>query len=98
MTLSEITNKVTDMASSADAIGGKIKFHFGDEAVFIDGSGSENVVNNEDAEADTTIKIDMDDFVAMMKGDLNPMNAFMGGKMKIDGDMGLAMKLSSMFS
>ena len=29
----------------------------------------------------------------MVNGDLNPMQAFMGGKVKIDGDMSLAMNL-----
>jgi putative sterol carrier protein len=33
------------------------------------------------------------DFLAMMGGKLNPQLAFMSGKLKIQGDMGLAMKL-----
>ena len=33
------------------------------------------------------------DFVSMVNGKLNPQMAFMSGKLKIQGDMGLAMKL-----
>jgi putative sterol carrier protein len=33
----------------------------------------------------------------MMGGELNPMMAFMTGKMKIDGDKGVAMKLAGLF-
>ena len=30
-----------------------------------------------------------------MSGDTNPTSAFMTGKLKVDGDMGMAMKLAS---
>lgn len=36
------------------------------------------------------------DYVAMINGELNPMNAFMQGKIKIKGDMALVMKLQSL--
>lgn len=44
------------------------------------------------------LTMDADDFMAMSRGDINPMNAFMGGKIKLQGDMGLAMKLQSLFN
>ena len=31
----------------------------------------------------------------MLDGDINPTAAFMSGRLKVDGDMGLAMKLGS---
>ena len=31
----------------------------------------------------------------MLDGDVNPTTAFMSGRLKVDGDMGLAMKLGS---
>jgi len=34
------------------------------------------------------------DFVAMVEGSLNPMNAFFTGKLKIEGDMAIASKLA----
>lgn len=40
-----------------------------------------------------TIKAAADDFISMMQGKLNPMQAFMTGKIKIVGDTNLAMKL-----
>ena len=40
-----------------------------------------------------TLLATADDFYGMMTGTLNPMNAFMTGKVKIQGDTGLAMKL-----
>ncbi len=40
-----------------------------------------------------TLRATADDFYSMMTGGLNPMQAFMTGKIKIQGDTGLAMKL-----
>ncbi len=40
-----------------------------------------------------TLKASADDFSSMIGGNLNPMQAFMTGKIKIQGDTGLAMKL-----
>jgi putative sterol carrier protein len=34
--------------------------------------------------------------IDLKNGDLNPMMAVMGGKIKISGDMGLAMKVQSL--
>jgi putative sterol carrier protein len=37
------------------------------------------------------------DYMAMINGDVAPMTAFMQGKVKVKGDMGLALKLQAMF-
>jgi putative sterol carrier protein len=38
------------------------------------------------------------DYLSMINGELNPMQAFMQGKIKVRGDMPLVMKLQSLFS
>jgi putative sterol carrier protein len=38
-----------------------------------------------------------DDYIAVVNGDLNPMMAFMQGKIKVKGEMALALKLQAMF-
>lgn len=45
------------------------------------------------AGAKCTVNATDADFLAIVNGKLNPQMAFMSGKLKIQGDMGLAMKL-----
>ncbi|HWP64559.1 MAG TPA: SCP2 sterol-binding domain-containing protein [Candidatus Limnocylindria bacterium] len=44
-----------------------------------------------------TMAMDAQDFVDMNTGKLNPQVAFMTGKLKISGDMSLAMKMQTLF-
>ncbi len=49
-------------------------------------------------EIDTTVTVTEEDFIAMADGQLDATAAFMQGKMTIDGDMSVAMKLAAMLS
>ena len=54
-------------------------------------------VTEGETDAATTITIGEDDFEKLVGGELNPMTAFMTGKLKVKGDMGAAMKLQKLF-
>ena len=54
-----------------------------------------NTISNEDRETDCTIGISMENLQAMLDGELNGVSAFMSGKIKVEGDMSVAMKLQS---
>jgi predicted lipid carrier protein YhbT len=49
-------------------------------------------------QADATVSVGFDDFQKLAQGALDPTMAFMQGKLKVAGDMGVAMKLQSLFS
>ncbi|MFC3615893.1 SCP2 sterol-binding domain-containing protein [Lutimaribacter marinistellae] len=63
-------------------------------SIVLDGAGAR--VSDEDT--DVTLTADQETFEAMMTGDLNPTGAFMSGKLSVDGDMSVAMKLASVLS
>jgi putative sterol carrier protein len=46
---------------------------------------------------DMTLNLSDQDWLSIAEGKLDPMNAFMTGKVKVTGDMMLAMKMSQLF-
>ena len=75
----------------AGAFDGTAKFVIEDEgAIMVDSDGA----RAGDDEAEVTLTADADTFREILEGDLNPTTAFMSGRLKIDGDMGAAMRLA----
>ncbi|XP_071478905.1 sterol carrier protein 2-like [Diadema antillarum] len=59
-------------------------------------NGKGSVEKNSSKKADCTFTMKDADLVDLMMGKLNPQNAFFSGKLKITGNMGLAMKLQQL--
>lgn len=95
MSLEEITSKIKTKLSMAAGLNAKVKFDFGDDGIiFVDATQSPAEVSNEDEEADTTLVCSTDTFNAILNGTQDPNIAFMMGKLKVKGSMGIAMKLN----
>ena len=62
--------------------------------ILADGDGS--VAQGPAENPGVTISMAADDFVALTEGKLDGTMAFMSGKLKVKGDMGLAMKLQTL--
>mgnify|MGYP006276736535 FL=1 len=66
----------------------------GEGAIMVDGDG----VREADEDAEVTLTASADTFQQILEGELDPTSAFMSGKLTLDGDMGMAMKLGSALS
>lgn len=89
-----MTETITEKAKDSSPLEATVKFVMGDKHIYIDGNNG-NAVSLEDKDADCVMIASQEDFEKMMKGELNSMMAVMTGKLKIKGDMGVAMKLQS---
>lgn len=96
--MSDIVNEavaaLNEKLSGAD-FDGTAKFDIEDEgALIIDANGA----RASDENADVTLSADAETFKEILDGETNPTSAFMTGKLKVDGDMGMAMKLAAVLA
>ncbi len=63
----------------------------GEGSIVIDSSGARAA----DDDADVTLTASRETFEGLLDGSVNPTMAYMSGKLAIDGNIGLAMKLGS---
>jgi putative sterol carrier protein len=94
MSIADITTNIRARVGEDCGIAKMIKFDFGSDGVVrVDGVSKPNIVDNEDSSADCTVKVSMLDFLEIASGKQNPQMAFMMGKLKVEGDMSIAMQL-----
>lgn len=93
MNFEEIDAKIKSLAAAKGGQGVSFKFAFPSGIIVVNGDGT---VTNDNVDADCTIAATEDNFTAILNGDLNPMMAVMTGKVKISGDMSVAMKLTNL--
>lgn len=96
----ELMSQVFD-ASKASGVDAVFQFDLTGEGaakywVKVSGGGLEKGEGQHDAPT-LTITAAAQDYIKVVNGEMAAMSAFMSGKIKIKGDMGLAMKLQSLF-
>jgi putative sterol carrier protein len=98
MDLQSATQFFRGKVGDDSGLGKSLKFDCGaDGVIVIDGAATPNTVDNSDRATDCAIELDIGTLGELISGELNAMNAFMTGKMKITGDMGVALKLQKIF-
>jgi putative sterol carrier protein len=96
MSLENIENQIKQKMSMAAGLNAKVKFDFGDDGIlFVDTTQSPAVISQGDEEADLVLSCKRETFEGILNGTQDPNIAFMMGKLKVKGSMGLAMKLNS---
>lgn len=93
--MNQIISQMGAAIGTNSGLGGTLKFDFGEPgSVLIDGKSVPNTVTDGGGKsADCTISVSLETFEKMIKGELDGTSAFMQGKLRVAGDMGLAMKL-----
>ncbi len=95
MSLESVTEQIKQKIDLATGFDAKVKFDFGDDGIiFVDATENPASVSHEDEEADCTLRCSIDTFQGFLDGTQDPNIAFMMGKLKVEGSMGLAMKLN----
>jgi putative sterol carrier protein len=93
--LAQVTAHIRTAVGENSGLGKTVKLDFGpDGKIYIDGASTPNTVSNDDKPADAVVSISWADFEQLIDGKLDPMMAFMQGKLKIQGDMMLVQKLA----
>lgn len=90
-------DKVLAKARAALGLAGgfdrRVTLDFGpDGAVHVDGPAG--TVEAAPSPADCTVRVKLDDFIAIAKGALDPARAYLSGQLKVEGDFGLAIELA----
>jgi putative sterol carrier protein len=94
MGIRDVTELVRRKVGMDSGLGSVLKLDLGSDGVIvIDATVVPNVVDNEDRDAQCTLSTTCADLDAIMRGTLEAMAAFGEGRLRLHGDMGLAMKL-----
>lgn len=88
-----VSGRLMDLAG----LGYVVKLNIKDgEHIVVDGTGAVPFITEDNIEPNATITMSEDTFEKLMYGTLNPALAYSLGKLKVEGSLGVALKLSSM--
>lgn len=95
MTAHELLHKMPSVfdAHAAGDTEAVIQYQISKPVYHVVRNGTMEAHDGQADDPDVTVKISDENLVRLFRGDLNPMSAFMTGKVKVSGDMTLAQRL-----
>jgi putative sterol carrier protein len=97
MSLDHVTAQIEAQLPQLATLGYKVKFAIQDEGVIlVDATRVPATLSHEDGEADCTIRLTEDRLEKLIDGRLSPTLAYTLGQIKVEGSLGVAMKLASL--
>jgi putative sterol carrier protein len=97
MSLETATDRIRAQLPQLATLGYRVKFALNDTGViFVDATRTPPALSNDDGEADCTIRLSEDRLAQLIDGRLSPTLAYTLGQIKVEGSLGVAMKLASL--
>ena len=96
MTIEDIRDEMSQKTLILEPLGKKLIFHLDDESMLIDGTGEKNVVSlvsGETVEADCSVRMSMETWLKLRRGEIRPFMATASGMIKVEGDLFIAARL-----
>lgn len=97
MSLEHVTQSVRTRLPELKNLGACVQFDMGEDGVLVvDARSQPPALLHEPVDADCTIRLSVDSLEQLIAGTLSPTFAYAMGKLRIEGSMGVAMKLAAM--
>lgn len=100
MSLETVTTQIQAHLPQLAGLGYKVRFALDGGTILIDGTTTPPTLApadpGDDAEADCTIRLTEDRLTQLLDGRLSPTLAYTLGQIKVEGSLGVAMKLASL--
>ncbi len=97
MTIDDIAGDFRARAGEFASLRARVMFDLGDDgSLVVDATEAPPAISTEPGEADCTIRVTLANLHKLMTGNLSPTLAYAMGKLKIEGSMGLAMKVAAL--
>ena len=95
MSIETARQAITGKVGADAGLDATLKFDCGaDGSIFVDGKAVPNEVSDSTGPADCVIKVSLANLEAMIAGELDGTTAFMSGKLQVEGDIAIAMRVS----
>ena len=97
MSLESATAAIRAKAALAPKLGYRVTFDLGEDGIiYWDGTQVPAAIGNEAGESDTTLTLSLESLQKLIDGNLNPTLAYMTGRLKVEGSMGVALKIGQL--
>ncbi len=97
MTIDDIAGDFRTRAGEFSSLKARVMFDLGDDgSLMVDATAAPPAISLEEGEADCTIRVTLANLEKLMSGNMSPTLAYAMGKLRIEGSMGLAMKVAAL--
>jgi putative sterol carrier protein len=96
MSLESVTDRIRSLLPQLAALDARVKFVVEDEGVIlVDARKTPPGVSHDDGEADCTVRLSEQKLHDLLDGRLSPTLAYTLGQLKVEGSLGIAMRLAN---